>query len=176
MSEQERPTGICDDCGGDLERGELGYFRHAPVDCALDRLAACQQRVANLEQVATWADGLIEAQHVVQDELIKAQLALDAAERRAEGLAGALDISPDEVGRIMHESWAKTKRAQGFHLKAECVMAPKIQYLCDWHHPDLVPWEQLSEMQKDINRHVFDAVLAEIRLRAAAPAPDVEAK
>ena len=26
-----------------------------------------------------------------------------------------LKLSPDECGRIMHESWSKTKRVQGFH-------------------------------------------------------------
>ena len=33
-------------------------------------------------------------------------------------------------------------------------------------HPDLVPWERLPKAQQDINRHAFDALLAEIRFRA----------
>src|SRR5690606_6551087 len=37
-----------------------------------------------------------------------------------ERLQGALNISPDDVGRIMHESWSRTKRSQGFHHPSEC--------------------------------------------------------
>lgn len=91
-----------------------------------------------------------------------------------ERLREALSISPDEVGRIMHESWMRTKRTQGFHHPREnhiyprvgMPFAPKTNIVCEKCHLDLVPWEKLPEAQKDINRHAFDNVLAELRRRA----------
>ncbi len=81
----------------------------------------------------------------------------------------------ERIGKIMHESWSKTKRAQGFHgpnetcthpdyLKNEC----RHHFRCNKFHADLIPWEELPEPQKDINRHAFDAVIgAAIRSIAA---------
>ena len=89
---------------------------------------------------------------------------------RVEALEKALEIPLDDVGRIMHESWSKTKRAQGFHHPFEAHVGAKFYpvKICDKCHPDLVPWAELPEAQKDINRHAFDAVLAEIKRRAGA--------
>lgn len=61
------------------------------------------------------------------------------------------------VGRIMHESWSQTKRKQGFHHDRECPRSG--MYRCDKCHADLIPWDDLPEAQKDINRHALDAVL-----------------
>ena len=44
---------------------------------------------------------------------------LCAEREQVAALRGASNISPDEVGRIMHESWSRTKRAQGFHGRHE---------------------------------------------------------
>jgi len=65
-------------------------------------------------------------------------------------------------GRIMHESWTRTKRAQGFHHQSECYAMDRYESNgpCPKCHSDLIPWEQLPEGQKDINRHAFDDVLA----------------
>lgn len=89
-----------------------------------------------------------------------------------ERLQGALNISPDDVGRIMHESWSRTKRSQGFHHPSECpngrwVETARGRAPCPKCHTDLIPWDNLPEPQKDINRHAFDDVLAEIRRRTA---------
>lgn len=71
------------------------------------------------------------------------------------------------VGRIMHESWSWTKRTHGFHGPNETCTG-NVYYPCDppthctKFHADLIPWEELPEAQKDINRHAFDAVLAEL--------------
>ena len=86
-------------------------------------------------------------------------------------LEEALNISQEDVGRIMHESWARTKRSQGFHHPA--AMGHGVTaHPCPTCHPDLVPWEELPEKQKDINRHAFDAVLKEIKCRAALEGRD----
>lgn len=88
-----------------------------------------------------------------------------------ERLREALDISPDDCGRIMHESWMRTKLAQGFHRTPP---RPELERNCPCPkcHADLIPWDELPEKQKDINRHAFDDVLAEIRRRAAlTPTP-----
>lgn len=116
---------------------------------------------------------------------------LDAAERREETLRAALDITPDDVGRIMHESWSRTKRAQGFHGKDEsctygAICSPgytnndypfgagSSKYRCPKFHPDLIPWEELPQGQQDLNLHAFDDVLAAMKQRAAlaASAPE----
>lgn len=103
-------------------------------------------------------------------------------------MRAALDISPDEVGRIMHESWSKTKRAQGFHGPDEpcdfkyppiyCFGEHSLEYpfgagtrnRCTHFHPDLIPWEDLPQGQQDLNLHAFDDVLAEIRRRTGVEA------
>jgi len=84
-------------------------------------------------------------------------------------------LDKDTQGRIMHESWTQTKRAQGFHGPREyCNTAIELdrgqhsEYttckvvgdVCPKYHRDLIPWEQLPEKQKDINRHAFDALIA----------------
>lgn len=96
-------------------------------------------------------------------------------------LREAVNIDREDVGRIMHESWTRTKRAQGFHGPGEyCNTAIELdrgQYseyttckvvgdVCPKYHADLISWEKLPEKQKDINRHAFDDVLAELRRRA----------
>lgn len=115
--------------------------------------------------------------------------ALDAAEQRERALRAALDISPDDVGRILHESWSRTKRGQGFHGRHDdcprCI--PTLKRLreypfgagaaigrCGKFHPDLIRWEELPQDQKDINLHAFDDVLAEMRRRAALAATTPE--
>ena len=89
----------------------------------------------------------------------------------------------EQLGKLMHESWSKTKRAQGFHGPDEQCTAPRAglracvrglvgigydanpdKMSCVHFHPDLIPWEQLPEKQKDINRHAFDAVLEQFDL------------
>lgn len=121
-----------------------------------------------------------KADHATFDEFEVARNAvwdafpvLAAAAERVEALEGALNISLDSVGQIMHESWTNTKRSQGFHHPDEAGHGI-TNFPCGKCHKDLVPWSELPEQQKDINRHAFDAVLAEIRRRAALAA--LEAK
>ncbi len=81
----------------------------------------------------------------------------------------------DEIGRIVHESWCKTKRAEGYHGPSdECIAkgGASKQYRCGTpdpvfggdlrcgkYHADLIFWEQLPEEKKDINRHAADALI-----------------
>lgn len=108
----------------------------------------------------------------VMEQLEKAEAEVERLRAEVERLRGALNISPDDVGRIMHESWSRTKRSQGFHHPSECpngqwVETARGRAPCPKCHADLIPWDNLPEPQKDINRHAFDDVLAEIRRRAA---------
>ncbi len=114
------------------------------------------------------------------DTILAAAAELTALKEENERLVEALNIDIETVGRIMHDSWTRTKRAQGFHHPAEAhveyrdgVEAGKWQEWqksnrlpCSKCHYDLLPWEQLHEKQKDINRHAFDDVLVELRRRA----------
>jgi hypothetical protein len=81
-------------------------------------------------------------------------------------------IDREHVGRLMHESWSRTKRAQGFHgPNDKCPLNPTGKLIrhrtnptpnncvCTKQHLDLIPWDDLPEKQKDINRHAFDDVL-----------------
>lgn len=94
----------------------------------------------------------------IMTELAQARADLERAE-------AALKIPIDEIGQIMHESWTQTKRTQGFHHPDEQGHGT-TSHPCAKCHGDLVPWASLSERQKDINRHAFDAVLARIQLLA----------
>lgn len=105
-------------------------------------------------------------------EIERLQAEMERLQDEMERLHGALNISPDDVGRIMHESWSQTKRSQGFHHPSECPNGRWVETAhgrspCPKCHADLIPWDNLPEPQKDINRHAFDDVLAEIRRRAA---------
>jgi hypothetical protein len=91
---------------------------------------------------------------------------LDAVFDARDALLSRLNDTETQ-GRIMHESWTRTKRAQGFHHPAEehgpgfnKQIHGKWCYKC---HSDLIPWKQLPEAQKDINRHAFDDVIAHLR-------------
>ena len=72
----------------------------------------------------------------------------------------------ETIGHLVHESWMKTKREQGFHYPTEfhdtydCTYPwEQLGLPCDKCHADLVPWEALRKAQKDINRHAFDALI-----------------
>ena len=75
----------------------------------------------------------------------------------------------EELAKAIHESWCRTKRAQGFHGPNErcyagyvfCVApSPDGDFShCPKFRADLIPWEELPERQKDINRYVLDDVL-----------------
>jgi hypothetical protein len=77
-----------------------------------------------------------------------------------------------EAGRIMHESWARTKHAQGFHGPNEpCTVdqaSHSRSYGCGMYHADLIPWEELPQKQKDINLNAFKDVFAVLQPRAEA--------
>lgn len=98
-----------------------------------------------------WACALCHAEWGAVDKLIDEN----------EKLRAALTIDREEVGRIMHDSWRRTKESQGFHRP------PPREEPCYKCHTDMVPWNELPEHQKDINRHAFDDVLSEIQRRAA---------
>lgn len=121
---------------------------------------------------ATQLELQLQEQLEEYEHIIAAQTAeIEALQAEIERLQGALNISPDDVGRIMHESWSRTKRSQGFHHPSECpngrwVETARGRAPCPKCHTDLIPWDNLPEPQKDINRHAFDDVLAEIRRRA----------
>lgn len=82
-----------------------------------------------------------------------------------DGLVERLDR--EEIGRLMHEAWAATKRKQGFHGPMDMENCEDKNYLnetdficqCAYLHDDLIPWEELPETQKEINRHAFDCAL-----------------
>lgn len=71
----------------------------------------------------------------------------------------------DEIGRVMHETWSASQRAQRFHgpdvrcTECDIFAQTALGGKCSKFHTDLIPWEQLSEKQKDINRHAVDAFI-----------------
>lgn len=90
----------------------------------------------------------------LQEELALAVKRLDVVTR----------LSPEDIGRIMHQSWTATKRGQGYHHPDEAGHGV-TSHPCPKCHADLVPWERLPERQKDINRNSFNAVFMEIERR-----------
>src|SRR5579859_2998470 len=81
----------------------------------------------------------ISLERTYTDSELQAALALFA-----EQVGEAIDASRDLIGRIMHESWSRTKLEQGFHKLDS--RAP-----CQKCHADLVDWSELPQAQKDIN-------------------------
>ncbi len=79
----------------------------------------------------------------------------------------------DEIGRIIHESWCKTMRAQSCHglhescnncggtgLETEAVCLDFAKFRpCPYFNPNLINWEKLSEQQKSAYRHAADALI-----------------
>lgn len=147
------------------------HVRQLEADLAVERAA----REAAEQEAARWAG---DSAALREEKLI--ELALHAEEaaalrQRMAALEGALNISRDDVGRIMHESWSRTKLAQGFHGPGEACTrwdrCPAGGQHCGYFHADLIPWDDLPERQQDINLHSFDDVFAEMRRRAALAAP-----
>ena len=99
-------------------------------------------------------------------DLISAALASPAGTDYLRVVEAAKVLDRETVAKKMHESWSRTKRAQGFHYRGEpCAIAngsphaSALEVLCPYYHADLVPWGELPESQKDTNRHAFDDVL-----------------
>lgn len=149
------PHAVMYDCGFSLFNDGQPVTDDYPAECQRRRIKRLEKQLAAARAEAErWKQ---------QYEALRVEM---------ERLQGALNISPDDVGRIMHESWSRTKRSQGFHHPSECPNGRWVETAhgrapCPKCHADLIPWGNLPEPQKDINRHAFDDVLAEIRRRAA---------
>lgn len=146
-----------------------GRTEYESTALALDEIVkVLRDKVEHLDSIA-------ESLHIAADPECTALLATAASQIVPTPPPTAAPEPPqdirEQIGRIMHESWCKTKRAQHFHHPDEpCDICGDGKGLCMVHR-DLVPWEQLPEKQKDINRHAFDAVLESGILVPAAPAP-----
>lgn len=105
------------------------------------------------------------------------QIRLEAESRLAAVLALCEDR--ERIGRLMHESWCATKRAQGWHGPDETCRTPvsarllcgegdtfDIPAWCRQYHPDIVTWDRLPAERKARAAWALDAILPEIR-RAA---------
>lgn len=64
----------------------------------------------------------------------------------------------ETVAEMVHNSWWKEKTKQGFHAPADCP-----QMGCVNCHPNMIPYDQLSEMAKDLDRAtvrmVYEAII-----------------
>ena len=183
------------------ERGSMTDLQDQIAAIKIKIAVAARQGVgAGVGTLANWYKELAELQEQRADAAgsqvdLRHRAYLEGRERIA-SLEAALSISADDVGRIMHESWSRTKRAQGFHGRHEtcvltglgpkegcCVVEPYGTVLrgyssheypfgagtlhrCYKFHPDLIPWKELPQGQQDLNLHAFDAVFAEMRRRA----------
>lgn len=71
----------------------------------------------------------------------------------------------ERIAATVHEAWIATKRAQGFHYPAERHPSERMDAAtftklpCDWCRLDMVPYDALSEADKDLNRATVRAVL-----------------
>ena len=171
---------ICAPCNREFKRlKDIAIER----DAALSREAELQRQLCRLRESVLftksfdmdtpgygpcWCDTFYEAQekgHIDECKILNAALSSSAPCPSCSRLAAKLK-DRETIGRLMHESWTKTKREQGYHHTSEPCTNPYIKCCelsspgnCNLVHNDLVPWEQLPEKQKDINRHAFDAVL-----------------
>ena len=164
MTDRSQATKIWSCKIGETDAGSFPSGADGPMRQAIsDAYYKLIGRVPNFI-FSGWGGALTEPERAVVENREPIQ---PATPQGAVPGADVLNISPDEVGRIMHESWSKTKREQGFHHPDEQGHNFKNGMgRCDKCHADLISWEDLPEKQKDINRHAFDAVLAELRRKA----------
>jgi hypothetical protein len=96
----------------------------------------------------------------------------DSLNSQARRLAEPIfDLS--EAGRMMHESWAVTKRSHGFHGPSDTCCAEEYELApctptarCKAFHADLIPWGDLPQKQKDININAFRDVFEKLAPKA----------
>lgn len=69
-----------------------------------------------------------------------------------------LDI--EELASKVHDAWWETKKKQGFHAPADCAFG---SVKCSKCHPDMIPYEKLSEEIKEYDRVTVRTVLDAIR-------------
>jgi len=142
------------------------------------RLRAADGRLRRLDlDLLTIRDGLVREQRERAEK----------AEAEAARLRAALEIAPEDCGRIVHEKWCRTQREQLYHGPADpctagAVTLPtpegpmrglvtpcNVHGRCAVFDADLVPWSDLPEEKKARWSSPVGAgavVLAELRRRA----------
>lgn len=137
--------------------------RQQALSIEISEMAGEHRAYAAVERHVLGTEPLPEGHHtagVLQrvTEARERTAAVNAAVGMREAAILSIDQSRDKVGRLMHESWTRTKREQGFHHPDEIghgITGPP----CPKCHADLVDWDQLPQRQKDINCKAFDDVL-----------------
>jgi hypothetical protein len=77
-----------------------------------------------------------------------------------------LELSPAEIERMAeleHERWSEERRSEGYRFGERRSDEPGMQT-----HPDLVPWQDLPDAQKEINRRLVrerPAMLARVGIQ-----------
>jgi hypothetical protein len=83
----------------------------------------------------------------------------------------ALNIQPEEVGKILHAGWSKAMLKNGFHgPSSPCKECGALVVLgkprCEKYQVGLVEWKDVQDELKHIFRHNFDDVLWKMRSSA----------
>lgn len=84
-----------------------------------------------------------------------------------------LDI--EAISARVHDSWIETKRAMGFHGPDEPCPLTNLLHRdrfvpeCKKQHDDMIPYEQLSEAKKELDRATVRTVLK--AMSATTPSP-----
>lgn len=89
----------------------------------------------------------------------------------------------EKAAEAVHDAWAKQKRAMGYHHPNECPCRMEVHDFpvpacsSDWHHRDLVPYADLPEATKDLDRAtvaaiapIYEAEIARLRAQLEARA------
>lgn len=74
---------------------------------------------------------------------------------RGSGLPAELEEVVEDLARRTHEVWAAGRRAEGWSRGPERDDAKK-------EHPDLVPYETLTESEKEYDRSTVRALLSSL--------------
>ncbi len=131
-----------------------------------ERVAA-GERYGSTEALTTWDDlpeEFRESSRRSADELREAlgELGYDLIYSAAGGAGAALaDDDVDVIAVRLHERWVEERTATGWRLGARRDDGLRV-------HPDLVPWPELPDERRAIDRHLvraFPDALREVGLR-----------
>ena len=119
----------------------------------------------DLQQEANkWSVMVEDLRTQIRDMILAHKREIDIQKRSQEEclqiVQQAFDIATEDGAQVVHRAWSEERMRQGYHRRS---MKPWWHVWCFRCHKCLVPYSQLDEQRKEIDRHVFRCVRGEIK-------------